>query len=854
MLRNLITLFLFFALTINVPAQQLGMVNGASMMGAQPAPSGVQPSGTPDQLPGTVFYDIYDFSAGLQSHVNAFQTPKGAANNAFNVRVNQQYGSLAKRQPLTTYGTCGHTSSVTGLFRYYTSSGSKQTVTSSGDYLDYISDTGSCTNLYQWPTSGLRVNFITYKNIMIATDGNDLPVKWDGVTQTTADTAGSRSPGYLVSQLGSSFATLSAGAGLTASRWYQYVIAYYNGTSYTYSYAQSNTIQTGAVNNKQITLTNVPLGPPGTTDRYVYRIVGQTTAALAIANTTYYLDKHLSDNSTTTFVDSVSDSTLTSGGGATPTWGTVTSGINVTTPHGTYIFIQNDYIWLANDPSGIAFGGSTVYFSQVLDADYWYPTSYFLIRPDDGDTITGITSFLGALWIPKTNSWSQIYINSPTVTNWSVSQPFSFFGCVAPYSIVSTPVGIFYLGRYGIYNFNGQVATIISDVVTPDFRDINQVNNPNITGVFYNNEYRLAYPSTASGAQTNNTVLVYDTVRNAYYKDTENINAWAIFNSGTDFGGLYSGSSNADGYILAHSIQPTNITLQHSSDFSSGTFSGTGTFGTQNSPIISLTSSAWNADSSAWNSESTSTWVADSSPGTWTSPGYQINATGLSQLFWNAVTPPGTTVTIQLRTASTLGGLSGASYSSPFTNPNGSNISSQSANVWIQMQVNFTTNNLSYTPYLQNLNNYVIQLDYTSNGTIYETTVPSTWTSGWMDLVPSIYQGFLAHYPKLIKEIDVYYTGSVGTLNINFQNLKGDSNANFNINLAQAASQTPGVPYWGYNSQMVYTWLPQSIGGNGAGAPYGDRFQLTVTENGTTQWIIQKIRIIYSPQQYTPYH
>ena len=848
MLRKFCILLLFFSLAI-LPgsAQMIGVPQNTG----QQQSAGVSPSGIPQQLPTDVFYDIYDFSALLQSHMNPFEMPKGSAFDAYNVRVNSQYGSLGKRPPLTLLGTCSHSASVTGLYRFYTSAGTKQTVTSSGDYLDYISDSGSCTNLYQWPTAGLRANFITYKDQMIGTDGNDLPIKWDGSLQTTADTAGSRSAGYLVAQLGAPYATLAAGAGLTASKWYHYVMAYYNGTNYTFTYSQSNPLQMGATNNKQVTLSNVPLGPPGTTDRYVYRTLADNTATASIADTTYYLDKHLADNATTTYVDSSSDSTISTGP-PTPTWSTVSAGVNVSTPHGYYPFIQNDYIWLAADPSGVAYGLSNVYFSQVLNADYWYPTNFFLIRPDDGDSIQGITSFLGQLWIPKTNSWTQIYTNSNVTTNWSVSQPFSFIGVTAPYSIVSTPIGIFYLGRYGLYNFNGQSSSIISDVVTKDFRDINTVNSNNISATFYNNEYRLAYPSLATGAQTNNRVLLYDTVRNAYVKDTENINIWTGLNSGSDFGGLISGSSGTDGSILSHSTQPSSVVIQYLSDLNAGTFSYTGTVGTQNAPILELTSSAWSADNSSWNADA-STWQVDASPGTWLSPPFQINATNLSQLVWNASTPTGTSITLAVRVAATSSGITGASWSTEFTNPNGSDISAVSGNVWIQIRATLSTSNLSVTPYLQNLDNYVIQLFYSSNGVNYELSVPSTWISGWMDMVPSIYMGYLAHYPKVIKEIDVYYTGSLGTMNVNLQNLKGDSVANFNIDLSQSTDQTPGSPYWGYGTTKVYTWLP-SNGGGASPPPFGDRFQLTITENGVTSWLVQKVRIRYDCSNYLPFH
>lgn len=897
-----------------------------------------------------VIYVIDNFSPLLNGHASAYTLTSGQAIDAYNVRGNDEYSSLAKRPALNAYGTCSHSSPVTGLYRFYQSTGTKYTITSSATYLDYISDTGSCTNLLAGLSNGARWNFSTYKDQLIATDGIDQPQKWDGVIQTTADTTGSRSVGYLTTQLGAPFAQLAAGTGLTASKWYHYVVAYWDGTNYWYSTAQSNPLQMGASTNKQVSLTGVPLGPATTLSRFIFRTKADNTAALSQTDTTYYYLTTLNDNITTTYTDSTADSSLggtagavlsatvnniglgyvasdtltlsqtggssgtltvntiystgsnvgtitsvsidaagsgytsasnvqvTGGSGTgatfnittTPTWAVITSnnssafgGLNVTPPHGTFPFINQGYFWLADDQSGTQYGQSTAYFSAVNDPDYFLSTNYFLIRPDDGDAITFINSYLGYLTIGKTNTISKIYTQAASPTSWSVSQPFSFLGCISPYSAVSTPLGILYLGRYGIYQFNGQSSTLMSDVVTNDINDIAQFNLPNVVATTYKNEYRMAYTSSASGSSTNNIVLIYDMIRNNYVKDTENINAWAVFNSSSDFGGLYSGSSNADGYILAHSTQPTILTTRYLTDLNAGTFSATGTFGTQNNPTLSLSLPTWANWSTEWNSMGSSTWIATSSPGTWTSPILQINANALYELYWNSVLPAGTSATIAIRTASTSAGISSATWSSEFSNPAGSSLSGVNANNYIQERVTLSTNNLGVTPYLYVQNNYMIQLIYSQNGTAYETSVPSTWESGWLDLVTSPYLFYMSNLPKIVKEIDVYYEGTAGTITVGMKNLKGDSAISFNINLAQSAPNPPN--YWGggstqtigsYGPYKMYQW---SAGLNDSNTPTtsqplnGDRFMLNISESGTTPWRIQRIAIVYDTANYVKY-
>lgn len=798
-------------------------------------------------LPTDQFFVIDDFSKLLLSHQNPYTIGAQGVIDAQNVRANEQAGSLAKRGVLNTLGTCSHSAAVTGLYRYYKADATKYTVTTSSTFLDYISDSGSCTNLLPGLTDGKRWTFITYKNWLIGSNGYDAPIKWDGKLTTTADTTGSRTAGDLVTSLGSPFAELLTGTDLTASRWYQYKIAYYNGTTYSYSTSRTNPLLTGT-NVHNIKLTDIPLGPSGTTHRYLYRTTGQTTRANVIADTTFYLVTDIANNTTTTYSDTSSDMTISSDN--PPTWATVSGGSNATPPHGLFLFINKDYIWLGNDPSGSSYGQSTAYFSQVLNPDYWPATNYFLVRPDDGDVITSITSFLGQLTIFKTNTIQKIYTDQSSSTSWQLSQPFSYIGASAPYSVVVTPLGVFYLGRFGLYKFDGQSSTLISDVVTKDIRDINATNYNNVASVYYNNEYRMAYESVATGSAVNDRVLLFDTVRNSYTKDTENINAWALYSSADDYGAIYSGSSNTDGYVLSHSTQPTSLVYRYQSDLDSGTYSGTissNSTGNPNDLRLSLGSSAWSANSSAWNSESTSTWQVDSSPGTWTSGISQINASSFSKLYWNQVLNTGGTATIAIRTASTSGGIPGASWSSEFSNPAGSDISGVSANKFIQIRVTFTTSDYSATPYLYIQDSFLIKLVYSQTGSSAETTIPSTWNTGWLDLVSS---AATSNYPKTIKEIDIYYdvpTGATGTMTFTLQNLKGTSSQQFSIDLSQPPLGNGNT--FGYSNYHVYRWLPT---GNGINL-VGDKFLMQLSENSLTQWKVQRIAFRFDINPYIPY-
>lgn len=798
-------------------------------------------------LPPDQFFVIDDFSKLLLSHQNPYTIGKEGVIDAQNVRANEQAGSLAKRGVLNTLGTCSHSAAVTGLYRYYKSDGTKYTVNTSSTFLDYISDSGTCTNLLAGETTGKRWTFITYKNWMIGSNGYDAPVKWDGLLTTTANTNGARTAGDLVTQLGAPFAQLATGTALGASSWYQYRMAFYNGTTYSYSTARTNPILLGAtVHNAK--LTDIPLGPSGTTHRYIYRTTAQVSRAAVVADNTFYLVTDISDNTTTTFTDTVADATITPDN--PPTWNTVSAGSNVTPPHGLFLFINKDYIWLANDPSGTSYGQSTAYFSQVLNPDYWPAVNYFLIRPDDGDVITAITSFLGQLTIFKTNTIQKIYTDQSSSTSWQLSQPFSFIGASAPYSVVPTPLGVFYLGRYGLYKFDGQSSTLISDVVTKDIRDINVTNYNNLASVYYNNEYRMSYTSVATGSGVNDRVLLFDIVRNSYTKDTENINVWALYNSADDYGALYSGSSTTNGIILSHSTQPTSLIYRYQADLDAGTYTNTissNATGDPNDLQLSLGQVTWANATGAWNAQGSQTWQVSASPGTWVSGISQINASSFSKLYWNQFLQTSGTATIAIRTADTAANIPAAAWSSEFSNPAGSDISGVSANRFIQVRVRLGTSDFTTTPYLYIQDNFMIKLVYSQTGSSAETAIPSTWNTGWLDLVSSFP---LSNYPKTVREIDVYYNvpvGATGSMNFTIQNLKGTYSQQFTIDLSQQQLTNPNV--FGYQDFHVYRWLPAGAGQN----LVGDKFLVQLSENSLTQWKVQRIVFRYGVNPYVPY-
>ena len=793
------------------------------------------------------FYVINSFEKGLNSKISPFLTPKNQVNDCENVRFNSSFGAIAKRDPMVSYLDFG-TGAVRGLHRYYKADGTSTTIVAIGTNL--VADfSGTATTIKSGLTDGKRWSFLTFKDIAIGTNGYDQPQKYDGHTATTANTDATRTAGELCAELGAPFAELNTGTNLDASSWYQYKVAFYDGSTYDYSAARSNPILTGA-DVHDISLTDIPIGPTGTTHRYIYRTLGNASKAAVIADTTFYLVGTLSDNTTTTFNDTVADGTADDD--SAPTWATVSAGTNVTPPKGTIAEINNERIFI----SGNTTYPSDIYWSDDGNPDHFLPSDFIVVREDDGDKITFLKTQLGVLSVGKTNTIQRFYTDGSSTTDWYVSAPMSFVGCHATYSAANTPLGIVYLNRAGLYIFNGQSSHFISDAVTPEIQDISETTLESVVGFYNKNEYHLSYASKNSGSTINNRVLVYDFVRDAYSIDTKNIDSFASFEGGTDSGAIYAGSSTNDGYVFAFTSSKGNLFVRTLSDFTAGTFDDTYVFGDEKDPSLEL---AWDCTIDGWLTELQTknasiasiddivVYLPDAiidrpdTSGTWTSPAYEIKAAKLDKIYWNENLGGVGDATLQVRLGATSSTCEAASWETAVTNPNGSDLSSITANDFIQLKANLSSTNILYTPKIYRSNSYNIRLVYDKVGSAYETTVSAFLKTGWMDFgIPG--------YKKIIKRIKVFYEGTAGTLNINIKNEEGDVDVDIPVDLSIAPELSVSDEYTGEGGVKLYSYEPP-INSTTIPSMIGQLWQFYITENSANTWLIHRIEIIYGLEE-----
>lgn len=795
-------------------------------------------------------YVLNNFSKGLNTQTSDYLLPPNQLTEAQNVRINIKAGAISKRKEIALAYTAG-SSDINGIHRYYLSNGTQTTIIAGSTKLYKGNDlNGATTVLTDGLTDGKRWQFVTYKDIAIGVNGSDQPIKYDNHSEVTADTDGARTDENLVAELGAPFAELNTGTNLQADSWYQYIVGFnYDGTNTSYSLARSNPILTGSTVHN-IKLTDIPFGQTGTTERYIYRSLGQSSKAnvKALDASEFYLVATISDNITQELEDNVSDSTASTA--QTLETFIASAEQEVTPPKGKFIIIQKERIFIAGDENN----KSNIYWSDIFNPDYFLDDSFERIRPDDGDEITFIKTLLGTLTIGKTNTIQKFYTDGNKDVDWYVSDPFTFVGCAAPYSVANSPIGIVYLSHSGIYVFNGQSSIFISDSVTPEILDISPTSYNDVAGEYWKNEYYLAYASIESGAIQNNRVLVYDFIRDAYVIDYKNANCFEVFSSGDDEGLLCFGSSKNDGYVYFNETSGTSLIKRTKTELTLGVFDDTRVLGTEDSPYIEL---AWDCTIDTWDDELLSKSVTPQTidqvnidipdaiidrpdtDGTWTSPVYEINAGTLDKLYWNETTKSVGDITFNIRTGS-ANPIVGA-WSSDFIDPNGSDISSVTGAQYLQVKANLSTTNIAISPNLIKSDNFVFKLEYKRSGTNIEDTISSVVKTGWLEFSNA------PRLPKLLTEIRVFYQADSGSMEITYEGDEGFFSDSFTIDMSIEPDASKSDRYDGTDGFKVYTHQP--VGNEFGQPPLSKLWRIRVVESGDDEWTLSKIEIRYSLEE-----
>lgn len=235
-------------------------------------------------------------------------------------------------------------------------------------------------------------------------------------------------------------------------------------------------------------------------------------------------------------------------------WGEVQGDLNSATVPSSLVrptptFIENhlNRIWTAE--------GNTLRFS-VLDTSVtgehfndWDSSNNagaIVIPTGKGDTITGLYSANGYLYVLQRNAIWEIFGNSPS--NFELRNISNEIGCANRRTIVEYEKYIIFLSAKGICLFDGANPKIITEG-----RINNAIhswaNQTSTAAVLWDNKYVLSYTPSAGG--TNSEVVFYDIARDIFGRFTNvYANMWCAWNGGTDTGQVYFASSNQGSIYL----------------------------------------------------------------------------------------------------------------------------------------------------------------------------------------------------------------------------------------------------------------------------------------------------------------
>ena len=197
---------------------------------------------------------------------------------------------------------------------------------------------------------------------------------------------------------------------------------------------------------------------------------------------------------------------------------------------GTAAYID-DYISDATISAGTQYAGGTA----VVDSSrlIWSENSKLMmfdalnfidVEPDDGNKIVGLVDDVNGILIFKDNNIYKLYTTGDS-SQWDLQRLVTGKGCSDPNTIVSTPMGVFFLYRGHIYRW-------VSGQAEPE--DVGLKFSTSIAGVtswmpaFFHSAYNwVVFPVIATGG--NAYLFIYDTKLGTWYRFTTNIgpSPWA---------------------------------------------------------------------------------------------------------------------------------------------------------------------------------------------------------------------------------------------------------------------------------------------------------------------------------------
>ncbi len=203
---------------------------------------------------------------------------------------------------------------------------------------------------------------------------------------------------------------------------------------------------TAEYDNKRqaIYLDDLPIGPPGTVARRIYRTKNLGKGAADDSVASYYFVAEIKNNSDESFVDYVPDQFLITLAPST------SDSVTFPAPGARFAATFKNCLFL----DGGQADPTRVYYSNPLNPDSFSASDYFDVGVRDGGDITGLFAYYNSLILFRESSIE--LVRGDPANGFNVVPFIQGIGCRAINSVSAVPgVGIMFLGNDGVYRIFG---------------------------------------------------------------------------------------------------------------------------------------------------------------------------------------------------------------------------------------------------------------------------------------------------------------------------------------------------------------------------------------------------------------
>ena len=190
-------------------------------------------------------------------------------------------------------------------------------------------------------------------------------------------------------------------------------------------------------------------------------------------------------------------------------------------------------------------------------------------------------------------------LGGDTPNEFYIQKTRSTIGTHATKSVVWANRWIMFLNKSGIYAFDGDTSTNLSEPIQPTI-DAISTTYLDKSAAIYDNRGRYRLSITSASGSYNDTILIYDTVLKQWY-ELSGINLASFFKAegGNDRGELYAGSSDNSGWLWQLQTEAATEQVSHAtkSQLQTGVTFNTVYMGTEISPLVLLEPKPYYSDS-----------------------------------------------------------------------------------------------------------------------------------------------------------------------------------------------------------------------------------------------------------------